>query len=228
MPVVTIDWVADAREGDPANYRAQLTRSEVTMSPLTVNLAYSGTATSGTDYTPPSTVTFNPGSGVAYIGFADTDDSVSEPTETIVIALQSGSGYTVGTASSATVNIFDNDAQYVSVEKIDDATEGGSNGLFRFTRIGDLSSVLSFTYSVSGSSTASGTDYTLPNGPLAFTAGSATSDVYVQASADNLVEGDESLILNVTSGTGYSIGSPSSATVTIHDDPPVIGFLRNS
>jgi hypothetical protein len=217
-PVVTAAALSDAHEGGSGSFR--LTRTETTGT-LFVSLGLSGSATSGSDYSNPMGAMFPGGQATVDVNIGAFDDSTSEPTETVVLTINSGSGYTVGTPSGATINILDNDPQVVTVAKVSDAIEGGS-GTFRFTRTGDLSAVLNFTYSVSGSSTASGSDYALAAGPLAFSAGAATSDLPVQAVADNLVEGDETLIVSVTSGTGYTVGSPSSATVTIHDDPPVI------
>ena len=39
-----------------------------------------------------------------------------------------------------------------------------------------------------------------------------------------LVEGDETVVVTLASGSGYTVGSPASATVTIQDDdaPPVV------
>jgi VCBS repeat-containing protein len=218
---VTVQALADAREGG-AGGAFRYSRDGDTGQATTVSVSYGAgsTATPGSDYSfLPGQVSFAAGSDHVDVTVWPTDDGTSEPTETVVATIMGGGGMTIGTPSTATVNIFDNDPQVVTVAKVSDATEGGADGLFRFTRIGDLSGVLSFDYSVSGSSTASGSDYTLPNGPLAFTAGSATTDVQVQATADNLVEGDETLIVNVASGTGYTVGTPSSATLTIHDGP---------
>ena len=40
----------------------------------------------------------------------------------------------------------------------------------------------------------------------------------VDPTADTTVEPDETVVLTVTSGTGYSIGAPASATGTISND----------
>src|SRR5437870_2653511 len=64
---------------------------------LTVNISVSGTATASSDYNPlPPSVTFNPGESTYHLGVITTDDSTSEATETIVVTLTSGTGYTVG------------------------------------------------------------------------------------------------------------------------------------
>ena len=51
--------------------------------------------------------------------------------------------------------------------------------------------------------------------------GSTTATVTVDTTADSTVESDETAILTVTTGSGYSVGSPSAATGTLtNDDTP--------
>ncbi len=77
--------------------------------PITVNVAFSGTATRDTDYTASiaGNTVFIP-AGVREVPIslnpiADSDDT--EPTETIVVTLTSGAGYTLGATTSGTVNL---------------------------------------------------------------------------------------------------------------------------
>jgi hypothetical protein len=150
-----------------------------------------------------------------------TDDGASEPTETIVFTITSGTGYTVGSPSSASITILDNDAQLVSVAKGNDAVENdgvedNTDGKFVFTRIGDLSSSLTANFSVGGTAT-SGTDFTSIGTSVTFAAGSATADVAVDAAHDGIDDDDETVVVTVMSGTGYTVGSPSSDSLEIID-----------
>jgi hypothetical protein len=87
-----------------------LTRTGSTNAALTVNVAFSGTATHGVDYTSiPSTVTFAAGSATALVNLNVTDDSLLENVETATLTLNPGSGYTLGSSTSAAVSIADND-----------------------------------------------------------------------------------------------------------------------
>ena len=73
---------------------------------LTVSLTTTGTAISGTDYTAlPTSVYFAPGATIATVTVSPLPDAFSEAAETVVLSLAPGSGYTVGTPSSATVTI---------------------------------------------------------------------------------------------------------------------------
>ncbi|MFM6728988.1 MAG: Calx-beta domain-containing protein, partial [Dolichospermum sp.] len=118
----------DADAGEPANNgQYTLTRTGSTASALTVNIAMSGTATNGTDYTAiPTTVTFLAGSATAVVNLNVIDDTLPEGTETATLTVLGGTGYTPGSlgnksgsatasqgnitpSSSATVSITDND-----------------------------------------------------------------------------------------------------------------------
>ncbi|MFM6348449.1 MAG: S8 family serine peptidase, partial [Dolichospermum sp.] len=125
-PVVTV-VANDAVAGEPANNgQYTLTRTGSTTSALTVNIAMSGTATNGADYTTiPTTVTFLAGSATAVVNLNVIDDTLPEGTETAILTVLAGSGYTPGSldnksgsatasqgngnlAASATVSIADN------------------------------------------------------------------------------------------------------------------------
>ncbi|NTW04444.1 MAG: hypothetical protein HGA19_24805, partial [Oscillochloris sp.] len=73
-----------------------------------------GTATSGEDYTlAAGKLTFAAGETSKQIAVPIRVDTSTEPTETLEIKLQSPSGATLGTASTATVRILD--AHYTQV-----------------------------------------------------------------------------------------------------------------
>src|SRR5262249_40689611 len=105
---------------------------------LTVSYTVSGTAAAGTDYQSlPGTVTIPAGSASATITVNPIDDAAPEPTESVVVTLAAGASYTVGSPSSATVSIAD-DEPVVSIEATDpSASEAGPDGgTFTVTRTG--------------------------------------------------------------------------------------------
>jgi hypothetical protein len=102
------------------------------------------------------------------------------------------------------------------VERVNDGVEDGTDGRFRFTRTGSLSGSLMVNYTVGGTAT-SGTDYTALGGAVTFAANAATADVTVNAPRDGVDDPDETVTVTVMSGTGYSVGSPSSAEFIIID-----------
>lgn len=104
----------------------------------------------------------------------------------------------------------------VSVTALDaTASETGPDlGAFRFTRSGITTAALTVTFTLTGTAT-NGTDYqTLPL-TVTFAAGQATANVLVVPLPDATAEGSETVVLTVVDGTGYTAGSPATATVTI-------------
>jgi hypothetical protein len=81
---------------------------------LTVNYAISGSATNGADYNAlPANVTFAAGSNQAIINIASINDALVEDTETVIITLASNTNYQLGTTTTASVSIFDNDLDLI-------------------------------------------------------------------------------------------------------------------
>jgi hypothetical protein len=196
--------VQDTGEGFAAGVAAALSGSGVSANTTTDASGYYefaglGSGSYAVSFTPPAGYAVdNPESGSALV-------NIQNPSDTVGIGvglISSGSGSGSGS---------------VSVEKIDDATEGGTAGLLRFTRTGDLTSALPVNYTVGGTAT-SGTDYTALSGSVTFAAGASTADVTVTALDDDVYDDDESVTVTVTTGTGYTIGSPSSDSVRITDD----------
>ena len=90
-----------------------------------------------------NTATIAAGQSYVDVTLAVIDDTVSEPTETATLTLQSGTGYVVGVASSAAISIADNDSVALAVSAVDpDAGEPDNNGTFRITRTGDTTAAV--------------------------------------------------------------------------------------
>ncbi|MFW6732679.1 MAG: beta strand repeat-containing protein, partial [Synechococcus sp.] len=206
-----------------------LARSGSTTAALTVNIGMTGSATNGTDYTLiPTTVTFAAGAATADVNLTVTDDAIVEGSETAVLTVAAGAGYTVGAGASATVTIADNDLPVVTVIATDPTaaeTAGAPDpGVFTLSRSGPTTNSLTVAVAMSGTST-NGADYTTIPATATFAAGSATAVVNVAVIDDLLIEGatPETAILTIQSGLTYVVGAASSATVTITDnDLPVI------
>ena len=94
---------------------------------------------------------------------------------------------------------------------------------------------LSIRYSIDVSSTAAQADYTLSqSSPLTVdcpaTGSEASGDITIQLAADEVIEGEESLILNLlgpeAGARPYQLGLPGSAQLTILDPAPTSGGPR--
>ena len=202
---------------------------------LSVNFSVNGTATFNTDYTQMGAATFTPPTGM--VSFVDgsltatvtvdpSADATVEPDETVILTVTSGTGYTVGVPASASGTITNDDTDVsVAVSPLSTTEDGAGNLVYTFTRNGVTTGALTANFSIGGTADAA-TDYTQsgattftpPSGTVEFGAGISTVVVTIDPTADNTPEADETVILTVTSGTGYNVGTPSVATGTITND----------
>jgi hypothetical protein len=204
-------------------------RTGETSAPMTVIVSRGGTATNGTDYAaiggPSFAVTIPAGQANTTLTLVPFADNVVEGDETVELTLQPGLEYVVGTPAAATVTIGDDPVRVSIVASDAGAAESGLDpGAFLLTRGGgNTSAALTVAVSVSGTAVAN-RDYVVISGVATIPAGQTAVAIPVTVLPDNLLEGDETVALTIVPGTGtaYLVGSPSSAQVTIADDPPVV------
>ena len=215
------------------------TRVGVTTGALTANFTIDGTATFNTDYTqtgattfapPNGTVEFAAGSSTATVTIDPTADTTVEPDETVVLTVAPGTGYNVAAMNNSATGTITNDDTDVSVAvaPASVAEDGATNLVYTFTRDGVTTGALTVNFSIGGTATFN-TDYTQvgaatfvpPSGTVMFSAGNSTATVTINPTADMTSEPDETVILTVAAGTGYNVGTPSSATGTILNDDAV-------
>ena len=95
------------------------------------------------------------------------------------------------------------------------AAQGAAAGAFTVTRTGSTAAPLTVFYTVGGTATP-GSDYPALPGSVTIPAGSSTANIIVTPINDSVVmERNETVVVNLTSRSHYTLGSPSSATVTI-------------
>jgi Ca2+-binding RTX toxin-like protein len=218
---------ASVTEDGTTNLVYTFTRSGVTTNALTVNYTVSGTATNGTDYASiPTSVTFAAGSSTATVTVDPTADTIVESNETVILTLASGTGYTVGTPNAATGTITNDDTSVTLAVSPGSVTEDGTTNLvYTFTRTGNLTNALTVNYSVAGTAIFN-TDYsqtgaatfTSTTGTITFAAGLSTATLTIDPTADTTIEPNETVILTLAAGTGYTVGTTTAVTGTITND----------
>ena len=233
LPVVTVA-ATDAVAGEPANNgQYTLTRTGSTASALTVNIAMNGTATNGADYTAiPTTVTFLAGSATAVVNLNVIDDTLVEGTETAILNVAAGVGYTVGATPSATVSIADNDegTSVTLASNYSGVSENGKTNLvYNFTRSGATTNSLTVNFTLGGTATrgndynAYGGNFVSPTtGNIVFASGQTTAQIEIVTTGDTVKEANETIAFTLASGTGYTIGTPGAVTTTILNDDGVL------
>lgn len=220
QPIVTVvatDNTASESGNDPGVFT--ITRTGSTAAALTVNYGVTGSALHGTDYMPlPGVLTIPAGSAVATVVVTPIDDAIGEPSQTAVLQLRGGIGYTVGAASNSTVTISDNgDSPYASIAvTTGPAVEGGTTGVFQVTTTGTGTGNISVLYTVTGTAT-SGTDFTSLSGTLSM-GKNTTSSLSIATIQDILPEGYETVTVTLTPDPAYSLALDSSATMNLQDD----------
>ena len=187
-----------------------------------MTLTGTGTSTAGTDYASLSTITISAGSTTGTTTFNPTDDSVYEGSETAIIAITgvSGGSATESGTQSETITITDNEtAPTVTLStSASSVAENGSELTITATlsNIADVDVVV--VLGTSGSATE-GTHYaTLSN--ITISAGSSTGTTSFNPTNDDILGGNKSAVIAISSLSGASAtnGSPSSITISIIDD----------
>ncbi len=230
VPVVTIAASSPtAVEGEAAGVFT-FTRTGATTSGISVNFTRAGTATSGTDFTafsPPTSIIIPAGqqSVDLFVLTGAIADTTPEVDETVILTLAAGTGYVPGTPAAATVVIVDDDVNTITLVASDAvASEAGGNpGALTLSRTGPVTAARSVTLSVSGTA-SSGTDYTAFTTSPSFAVGQSTLTIPVTILPDSLTEGDEEIVVSISTSSSYIVGSPSVANITILDDdlPPTV------
>ncbi|NCS04896.1 MAG: hypothetical protein GPJ06_24040, partial [Microcystis aeruginosa G13-11] len=198
-----------------------------------------GTATAGTDYnSSPITITFNPGEASKTVNIPIIDDNIHEGNETLNLTLSSPTGgATLGTQTTATLTIVDNDLPTVSlaVSPASVTEDGTINLVYTFTRTGNTANPLTVSFNVGGNATFNN-DYTQngaasfnnTSGTITFAAGSDTATLTIDPTADSIFEQDETVSLTLVSSANYNRGTTNTVTSTIINDDVNAGVLSFS
>jgi len=158
----------------------------------------------------------------------------------VVLTVSADAAYDIGSPNNATITIADNDQgpppqkPTVTIVATDaNASEQGPDtGAFTLSRDGSTASALTVQYSLGGSA-ANGIDYQSLPTSVTIPQGAASAAITVTPIDDNEVEGDETIVLTLSANAAYTVGSPGSATITIHDNdstpppPPTADFTAN-
>ena len=181
-----------------------------------VNVTQTGSVLRGT---PPSTVTFPANQTTATLRVATHDDNVDEIASQVTAQVQTGTGYTVGTPSSATVTVNDNDIPQMTITASPASVTEGTDATFTITA--DPRPATALTVNVNVTQTGDVISGTPPS-TVTFNANQTTAMLRVATHDDNVRESAGTVIAQITSGVGYTVGTPSSASVTVNDNdtPP--------
>jgi Calx-beta domain-containing protein len=181
-----------------------------------------GTATAADYVATTRRLTFPPGTVRQAFTVAVRGDAVSESDETFFATLTNPMNATIQRARAKAIIVNDDAAAAAAATRVtiaattSTAAEGRINGAFTVTRAGSTTAPLSVRYTVTGTASPT-TDYRALSGTLTIPAGAASAKILVVPIADTIVESGETVVVTLTTGTGYSVGAPVAATVKIID-----------
>ncbi|WP_419166737.1 choice-of-anchor R domain-containing protein [Candidatus Palauibacter sp.] len=244
---IAIDAPAAVDEGaGTANVTVTLTTRQNTAPVIDAQLFYRqrpGTATRGDDYTRPqglgNRIAIVPVSefsanadGTAWVArhsfeIGIVDDGEAEADETIVFEIYIISD---NRGTEQTIVIRDDDTPpAVSIAAANPTVLEEQPAVFTLSRTGATGSALTVTVAL----TEQADRDVLPDGAatqrtVTFARGSSTAALTVELENDDLTEPDGDLTAAVRAGAGYTVGDPSTATVTVvDDDGPTVPVIED-
>ena len=225
--VSVIATAPNASETGPVPGNFRISRTGSTNASQLVNFQITGTASAPTDYAPLGTSTIIP-AGATFVDLpvVPVNDHTPELSQTVVLTLISATNGAIIAPNVATVTISDNDTNPLPVVAVTAtnhpyAVEGGGNGGFLFTRAGATNGALTISFTIGGTA-AAGVRYVPLANSVTIPAGQTSVSLPVVAIDDNLVEGEQTVIVSLTEGETYRVADPASATVTIQDNDQLV------
>ena len=243
LPRISLTGGAAVTEGAAAIFTVNADRAPTAR--LTVNLEV--VEPGGGDFVAASeegvrTVTLNAGATSTTFTVPTVNDNTEEVDGTVLVRVNAGTGYSAGDGDL--VNVNDNDgggpppttpaASFASGSSSAAESAGTRNVTVNLSAAAP-SGGLTLDYSVTGTATAgNGNDFTIAgSGSLSVGAGATTADIPVAINDDSIAESAETVILTLTGGTDYTLGSQTVHTLTINDNDgpppqPVASFASGS
>jgi hypothetical protein len=195
-----------------------VTLSAVADKDVTVSYTVSGTAIGGgVDYTLANgTLTIPKGQTTGSLSLAVVDNTIVEPNETVVVTLSSPSNATLGSTNVFTYTINDNDQPTVGFNSASgSALKSVASLAIPVTLSAVTNHDVTVSYTVTGTATGGGVDYTLPNGTITIPAGSTSANINL-ALVNNTVAGpDKTVVITLSGPTGATLASGTVFTQTI-------------
>tara|TARA_Y100000780_G_scaffold219746_1_gene226042 strand:+ start:135785 stop:140128 length:4344 start_codon:yes stop_codon:yes gene_type:complete len=207
-------------------FNIRLNEENNTGSPIIVEFLIDGTSDVGTDFSASSTnaVSIPNGEQEAEVLITPIDDQIQEGTETVIITLQNGTGYSLGSVAtqSATVEIEDNDQATLTISN-ESLNEDDAAGEMVFEVELDLEVIGGTTVSYSffdETAEGGGVDYIGNNGSLTFDGDAGEIQIItVPIINDAVLENTETFTVQLGIPTNnVQRANGGTATGTIQDD----------
>ena len=229
-PVITVTGITPSRVSEGGELTVNFKSEPAPAASTTIDLTIGGEATGGDDAEEddyaefPDSFVFPKNKTTFSITRKTFVDDIKEPDETVEVALSDqfndDANYTVGPISEATATIVANGTEVVPVLTIsveNDVVVEGEGATFTIESNVELGSDLDINISAGGFSTPL-EDYEEVDDEVTLTAGNTEVDVTLNAREDEIVERNEFAVIQIEPGSGYRVGDPASAAVTIDSE----------
>jgi hypothetical protein len=229
---------AGAESASPVSLTVSL--SNDSFETVTVNYAANGSSTAtggGVDYTLASgTLTIDPGQMAKNVSFTVNDDNLDENDETVVVDLSAPTNAALGSPTSHTYTIQDDDAAPVFTISDVILVEGNSSTtdfIFTVTRTGPTALTATVGYATANGTTDSATggvacdagiDYVSQNGSLTFAPTDTTMMITIPVCGDTLNEAPEIFLVNLSNAINATIGDNQGLATITNDDSTTYNF----
>lgn len=220
----TNDVTEPTSTGNTSYAYVWVTLTAVSNHPISVKYATTaGTATAGSDYTTTSGTLIIPAGQIGRtIAVPILGDSASESAETLTLTLSNPSGAKLGSTTSTTITIRDQDnPESATLRFAAGALTVKESGGFAEMTLTQPAEGAEFSYHLTGGSASAGTDYSTITLNHVFAAGETSFSFPLPILNDASNESTETVTLVIDNVSGVSLpGSASSIslTVTIIDD----------
>lgn len=236
-PTVTLAVSPNAQtEAISASNIVTATLSNAYGAPVTVNLAFSGTATLTSDYTRSGTsIVIGAGSTSGTVTISNVSDTLYEANETVIVDISSVTNGTESGTQQVTYTIADDDTQPtatlelatsaggpftgITAANITDESGGQLYVVAKLNAASGLSTTVPITFS--GSATGGGTDYSASTSSITIPPGQTTATATLTSVFDGIEEGNETIVVDMGTPTNATESGTQQVTATIVDEDAV-------
>ena len=228
-PVVDFAQASASVNEDAGSHTVSVTLDQAPQNPLRIPYRIGGTASQGFggDFLLLTGVLNVPqGATSATIPITILDNDRKQPSRTLTLKLQDGSEHDLGTTTTYTLTVSDDDSTLVSFSSpASYVSESVGSHAVSLNITPPPSPGITVSYTVTGSAT-SGTDFTALSGSVSVADGASSVSIPIAITDDGAIESAEDIVLTLNDGTDYNVGAQSVHTVTISDNdggppPPV-------
>ncbi|MCB0037275.1 MAG: lamin tail domain-containing protein, partial [Anaerolineales bacterium] len=222
-PTLSINDVSVV-EGDSNTTTAVFSVTLSASSSYTITADYNiqaQTATAAEDYlSAAGTLTFAPGETAQTIAITVLGDIVVEDDETFVVMLSNAANATLAD-DSGLGTIIDNEGiptLFIEDVQLVEGNAGSQTAVFTVQLNLAADETITVAYTTADGDALAGEDYTAASGQLTFTAGTLSQTITVTILGDELVEADETFLVQLSNATNGALISDGQALGTILND----------